>query len=337
MRLGVFTMNRLCTGSSLRKLLSSVLLSGLAFTAHAVDRGVNYDPAHSAAYLKAQSNNNLNGMTSELEADFAAIQKLGFTNVKTFNARYGTINGQSAGQIADIACPMGIKLMLGVFEFRNPQNDCSDWCLTATALDVQAAISSANDHPGCIVGIAVGNEDITNWNFTERHEGMERRILADVKTIKAGLTQAIPVGSAQQDGALLKLAGYNDRPSHELIAALDFVGANIYPYWDPQKWTESAGHAVFRARYDAVKAKFTQTVIVTEEGWPSESNPSQNPNASLADEKSYYSWWQSRAGADTFSSYYFGVFDKIPSPSDMGADIYFGLCKANGGKKVLTC
>ena len=134
----------------------------------------------------------------------------------------------------------------------------------------------------------------------------------------------------------MKLAGYNDQLSNELIGALDFVGANIYPYRDPQQWTESAGHAVFQTRYNAVKAKFAQTIIVTEEGWPSESNPSQNPNASLADEKSYYSWWQSRAGADTFSSYYFGVFDKIPSPSDMGADIYFGLCKANGGKKVLT-
>ena len=68
-------MNRLCTGSSLRKLLSSILLFGLAFTAHAFDRGINYDPAHSAAYLKAQSNNNLSGMTPILEADFARSRR----------------------------------------------------------------------------------------------------------------------------------------------------------------------------------------------------------------------------------------------------------------------
>jgi hypothetical protein len=56
----------------------------------------------------------------------------------------------------------------------------------------------------------------------------------------------------------------------------------------------------------------------------------------LAAERAYYSWWQSRADTDTFSSYYFGLFDKIPSPSDSGADVYFGLCKAKGGNKILN-
>lgn len=330
-------MNRLRTGSRLNILLSSFCLSALAFTADASDRGINYDPAHSAAYLRAQSNNNLSGMSAVLQADFAKIKSLGFAIVKTFDSRYGTINGQSSGRIADIACPLGIKLMLGVYEFRNPQNDCSNWCLTATALEVQDAIASANQYPGCIVGIAVGNEDITNWNYTQRYPVMEQRILSDIKTIKNGLQQATAVGTAQQDGALLKLAGYNDKLSNDLITALDFVGANIYPYWDPQQWNEPTSHHVFEHRYDAVKAKFTQPIIVTEEGWPSESNPSQNPNASLADEQAYYSWWQSRAGTDTFSSYYFSVFDKIPSASDNGADIYFGLCKATGGQKILNC
>lgn len=330
-------MNRLSTGSSFRRLLSSILLSALASTAQAFDRGINYDPAHDAAYLAAQSNNNLSGMTAELTKDFASIKTLGFPIVKTFNSRYGTINGQSSGRIADIACPMGIKLMLGVFEFRNPENDCSNWCLTATKLEVQDAITSANDYPGCIVGIAVGSEDITNWNFTHRYEGMEQRILDDINTIKSGLTTPVPVGTAQQDGALLKLAGYNDQLSNELIGALDFVGANIYPYWDRDPYVdESASHSIFQQRYDAVKAKFTQPIIVTEEGWPSESNQSQNPNASLAAERAYYSWWQSRADTDTFSSYYFGLFDKIPSPSDSGADVYFGLCKAKGGNKILN-
>jgi exo-beta-1,3-glucanase (GH17 family) len=329
-------MNRICA-SGIGTLLFSAFLSALPFTAQALDRGINYDPAHSAAYLKAQSSNNLSSMTAILNADFAKIKTLGFGIVKTFDSRYSTINGQSSGRIADIACPKDIKLMLGVYEFRNPDNDCADWCLLATAKEVQDAISSANTYPGCVVGIAVGSEDITNWDYTVRHKSMEQRILSDIMTIKNGLQQAIPVGSAQQDGAFLKLAGYNDQLSNDLIAALDFVGANIYPYWDKPYVTESEGHAVFRTRYDAVKAKFTQPIIVTEEGWPSESNQNQNPHASVGAEAAYYSWWQNRAGRDTFSSYYFGMFDKLPSPSDSGADIYFGLCKATGASKILTC
>src|SRR5258708_3686723 len=230
-------MNRLCTGSNIGTLLFSAFLFALPFTAHALDRGINYDPAHSAPYLRAQSNNNLNSMTSVWNADLAEIKTLGFGIVKTFDSRYGTTNGLSSGLIADIACPKGIKLMLGVYEFRNPDNLCADWCLKATAAEVQDAISSANKYPGCVVGIAVGNEDITNWDYTVRHKSMEQRILSDIMTIKNGLQQAVPVGSAQQDGAFLKLAGYNDQLSNDLISAMDFVGANIYPYWDPQKFT----------------------------------------------------------------------------------------------------
>jgi exo-beta-1,3-glucanase (GH17 family) len=330
-------MNRICTHSSIGTLLFSAFLFALPSTAHALNRGINYDPAHSAAYIRAQGNNNLSGMTAVLDADFEQIKTQGFAIAKTFDSRYGTIDGQQSGTIADIACPKGVKLLLGVYEFRNPENDCANWCMTATALEVQDAISSANKYPGCVVGIAVGSEDITNWNFTQRQKGMEQRILNDITTIKSGLQQAVPVGTAQQDGALLKLVSYNDQLSNDLIAALEFVGANIYPYWDPQNYTESAGHAVFRTRYAAVKAAFTQPIIVTEEGWPSESNGNQNPNASLSSEKSYYSWWQNRANRDTFDSYYFGLFDKLPTPSDAGADIYFGLCKATGATKILTC
>src|SRR5262245_41422288 len=111
-------MNRLRTGSSSRRLLSSIFLCAIASTAQAFDRGINYDPAHDAAYLNAQRNNNLSGMTARLRKDFATIEALGFTIAKTFNSRYSTIDGQSSGRIAAIACPMGIKLMLGVFEFR---------------------------------------------------------------------------------------------------------------------------------------------------------------------------------------------------------------------------
>lgn len=333
-------MGSLRKGFSVSELVCSIFLSGIACSAQAIDRGINYDPAHSAAFLSAQSANNLSGMTTVLEADFTKMGSLGFTLVKTFNSRYGTINGESSGRIADVACPKGIKLMLGVYEFRNPQNDCSNWCLTATALEVADAISSANEYPGCIVGIAVGNEDITNWNYTQRYKGMEGRIHDDVQTVKSGLLHTVPVGTAQQDGALLKLAGYNDASSKSLIAVLDFVGANIYPYWDPQQRTESNGQSVFLPRYNAVAAKFSKPVIVTEEGWPSESAPGQNQNASLADETAYYAWWKQRVTTDTFSSYYFGMFDKIPSSSDNGADIYFGLCQANGetkDPKLLAC
>lgn len=320
---------------ALRDLIVASVLFSAGPSVNAIDRGINYDPAHSAAYLRSQAANNLSGMTRVLQDDFDTIRTLGFKVVKTFNSRYSTINGAASGKIADVACPMGIKLMLGVYEFRNPEDDCSDWCSKATALEVQDAISSANNYPGCVVGIAVGSEDITNWNFTIRNIDMEFRITRDINKIRVGLTQSVPIGTAQQDGALAKLPTYHE--ASPLIPVLDFVGANIYPYWDPQNYNQTQARTAFETRYSILKSLFVQPIIVTEEGWPSESGPNQNPNASLSAEKAYYAWYQGRASSDTFSSYYFGLFDKLPSYGNQGADLYFGLCKINGAQKILNC
>lgn len=322
------------------QLTLSILLIGSTFSSFAIDRGVNYDPDHSIAYLNAQRANNLNRMRINVTLDLNKIkQQGGFAVVRTFNSRYSTIDGAGSGTFADIACPMGIKLMLGVYEFRNPVDQCESWCESATDKEVQDAIDSAIKYPNCIVGIVVGNEDITNWDSTVRLEGMERRILHDVKEIKNALnsTYRIPVGTAQRDDAYIKLAGYGDELSKDLIASLDYIGANILPYWDKEKYNEPESHAIFISRYQALSETFTQPVIVTEEGWPSESNQFQNPNASLGREKNYYFWWRNRAQTDTFSSYYLSAFDNIPTDGDKGASIYFGLCQATGANKVLPC
>ena len=126
-----------------------------------------------------------------------------------------------------------------------------------------------------------------------------------------------------------------------IIPKLDFVGANIYPYWSPgQPNFPAPSETEFYNRYNAIVAAYTQPVVVTEEGWPSQYNAGQNPNASLSNEQAYYTWWQNRAtGAggttmDTFDSYYFALYDKQPLNGD--ANNFFGLCTYNRANKVLT-
>ena len=58
--------------------LAAALLGGSAqidnVAAQAPVNGVNYDPAHSAAYLKAQATNNLQQMTNVINNDLAQIK-----------------------------------------------------------------------------------------------------------------------------------------------------------------------------------------------------------------------------------------------------------------------
>jgi exo-beta-1,3-glucanase (GH17 family) len=329
-------------GLHMKKLIGCLLFL-ITFSSWAINRGINYDPAHSKIYTDAQVQNNIQTMRNEITKDFQTAKKNGFTIVKTFYSIVSTVNGQNTATIADIACPMGMQLLLGVYEFDPNKDNCSTWCDIARAQQVSAAITSANKYnangQNCIVAIVVGNEDIYNWNFTVPNTLVQAHISADITTIKNGLTVVVPITTAQQDGALLNLAGAD--PSG-IIPKLDFVGANIYPYWSSPSNPNfpAPSQTEFYNRYNAVKALYSQPVAVTEEGWPSQYNGGQNPNASLPNEKAYYAWWQNRAtGAggttmDTFDSYYFGLYDKQPLSGD--ANNFFGLCTYNRLSKVLT-
>lgn len=320
----------------MKKKAALLVLTLSSFPLFAQERGINYDPAHSVAFTRAQAANNLNAMKAEIQKDMNVIKQSGFSAIKTFYSSVSTIDGKNVAMIADIVCPMGLKMAVGVYEFdpNNRGDNCANWCEAATKIQVQKAIESVNKYPNCISMVVVGNEDIYNWNFTQPNLPMQQRISKDISTIKQGVAKyKTPVGTAQQDGALLKLAGSDP---YGIIPKLDFVGANIYPFWSPQKPDVNAAKSEFQNRYRAIRdGKYANIkMVVTEEGWASKSSPDQNPNASLQAEKAYYEWWQERAGVDSFDSYYFGMFDKQPTNSD--ADKYFGLCTSDSKDKVIS-
>jgi exo-beta-1,3-glucanase (GH17 family) len=324
----------------MKKLLGCVLLLS-ASTSWALNRGINYDPAHSKVYTDAQQRNDIQTMKTEMTKDFQNAKNNGFTIVKTFYSIVSTVDGQKTATMADIACPMGLKLLLGVYEFDPNKDNCSTWCDIARAQQVNAAIASVNKYgSNCIVGIVVGNEDIYNWDFTVPNTLVQSHISADLTTIKNGISVSVPLSTAQQDGALLNLAALD--PSG-IIPKLDFVGANIYPYWSSPSNPDfpSPSQTEFYNRYNAVVAAYNpKTIVLTEEGWPSQYNGSQNPHATLPNEQAYYTWWQNRATgaggttADTFDSYYFALYDNQPINGD--ANNFFGLCTNTRQNKVLT-
>lgn len=316
------------------KSLLGGMLALITCSAWAVDRGINYDPAHSKAYTDAQIQNNLQGMKNEINHDLQTAQRAGYTIIKTFYSGISTVDGQQTATMAELACPMNLKLMLGVYEFDPGKDNCGSWCDIARKQQVDYAISSVNKYntsgKNCIIAIAVGNEDVYNWNFTEPNTLMQKHIAEDIATLKSALGNKVIIGTAQQDGALLKLAG-NDPAG--IIAKLDFIGANIYPYWSSQHPDVNAAKTEFTNRYEAIKNQFSgKRIIVTEEGWPSQYSSGQNPNASLPNETSYYQWWQGRT--DDFDSYYFGLYDKQPLNGD--ADKFFGLCTSDRKDKVIA-
>ena len=315
------------------RFLIAIIVSISSISAFAIDRGINYDPAHNPAFTQAQRQLNIQTMRQLVQHDLDIIQNAGFTAVKTFYSNFATIDGKHSFNAADVVCPMNLKLYLGVYEFNPDSDNCADWCKVATQQQVQYAIDSAKKYPNCIEMIIVGNEDIYNWDFSAPNNTMQQRISNDIATIKSALpNRNIVITSAQQDGAWLKLSK-ND--PYEILNKIDTIGVNIYPFWSAQQPNVSAAKSEFIDRLNALENIFPgKFIIITEEGWPSSSSANQNPNATIEQAKEYYGWWQSRAATDSSSSIYFTMFDK--QPTNLDADNYFGLCTYDQENKIIN-
>ena len=101
-------------------------------------------------------------MKNEIIKDLEIIKRNGFNHIKTFFSSFSTIDGNKLFTIAELACPRDLHLTLGVFEFNPDSDNCKPWCEKATEVQVQKAIESVHNFPGCIKAIVVGNEDIYN-------------------------------------------------------------------------------------------------------------------------------------------------------------------------------
>jgi exo-beta-1,3-glucanase (GH17 family) len=336
---------------------AAALISASSYS-YAAQNGINYDPAHSRAYKDAQADYNgprgVAGMTDAINADLMQIKNtLKFNTIKTYFSQYCNIpTGQCVPSIAQLANAVGLKVMLGVREFP----DHPDW----TQGQVQAAIAAAKDasYGKAVIGIVVGNEDMFNSQGIP-NETLQRRIVEDIKTIKAaGIS--VPVTTAQRQGDWCggmdsgcdpKRSPNNNPPNPSLnqedkygvLTTVDAIGANIFPYWGGSAEkvkgvsVASVTQATAMDLLTALTKNGVKGVIVTEEGWPSCAAPSQNA-ATINDEIDYFRTWSNHAN-QSFDSYYFQTYDLTEQiacgntdPSG-DADKHFGLCAEAGATK----
>ena len=127
--------------------------------------GINYDPAHTQAWITAQQNNDTRTMRKLITQDLAQIKAMNFGVIKTFYSQYCPINGQNCIDVAGLAQQAGLQVMLGVREFTTRTGDgCGNDCPAWTAVQVRSAINQAmNFSPKTIIGIVVGNEDMFDF------------------------------------------------------------------------------------------------------------------------------------------------------------------------------
>ena len=179
---------------------------------------------------------------------------------------------------------------------------------------------------------------------------LQQRIVADIAAIKDAVS--VPVTTAQRQGdwcggtangcdPARKNSINQTNPFDILVGTINVIGANIFPYWggSPEKVNGvSVASATQTTAMDLKIALRGKGVIVTEEGWPSCSNPPDQHPTTIDDEIDYFHTWSTQANQD-FDSYYFQAYDLAEQiacgrgePSG-DADKHFGLCAVSGVTK----
>jgi exo-beta-1,3-glucanase (GH17 family) len=228
-------------------------LIGLSSQVYAAVNGINYDPVHNPAWEPARVNDNLTKMREILQADFKQIQAMGFTAIKTYYSRYCS-NVPRCIDVAEEADKVGLKVMLGVFEFRPGHNQGCDTlaqCESFTKPQVDGAINQANKYTGTVRGIVVGNEDMFDDNGPNNKPRFtpdrvtQGRIVADITTIKGQVS--IPVTTAQRQNDWCggtqpgcdptRTDSLNQSDPKGVLKTVTTIGVNIFPYWGGQPET----------------------------------------------------------------------------------------------------
>jgi exo-beta-1,3-glucanase (GH17 family) len=288
--------------------------------AYAAENGINYDPAHSGAYLQAQKTNDFATMNRVVGDDLTQIRSLGFSRVKTFYSTYCTINGQQCVNIADLAYARNIRVMLGVFEFP----DHPDW----TQSQINAAVDAVLRYPNTVVAIVVGNEDMFDSRGNPQ-QAMQQRIVADMNTIRSRTSNKVLVTTAQREPDWIRLVASDPQ---KVLQNVTVIGANIYPFWggSPEKVNGKSVANNIQAAVTTLVSRTAKNVIVTEEGWPSCGNNAGMKDMNIESEIDYFNTWKTRQ--QNFDSYYFSAYDKqsVAQCSNDDADRNFGLCSESG-------
>lgn len=181
---------------------------------------------------------------------------------------FGTSNTlQQAGLYIHQA---GAKAMIGAY-LQNPNTSANE---TANAAELARLVAMANAGQADIV--AVGNETLQGGTLTES------QLLAYIASVKAQVPSSVQVSTVDT---------WNELVQHpNVIAAVDVVLANIYPFWENS--TSSNAPATLESDYTQIlDASGGKQIMITETGWPSSSSPSTLAPAAIPSSSNQLSYF----------------------------------------------
>lgn len=167
------------------------------------------------------------------------------------------------------------------------------------------AINLANEYKEQILAVSAGNESVPEWNENLLSPG---RVLYFVQQLKKYTT--VPVTYCDNNY-------YWRNKLKEVAKNVDFISIHIYPVW-LGKHIESAIPMCIN-EYNEINNMYPEKqVIITETGWPTNSNNGQIPSvyANELNQKFYNTEVERWAEKNEITTFFFEAFDEYWKGSD---------------------
>lgn len=233
---------------------------------------------------------------------------------------------------------LGIKVMLGIW--LNAELSAHETCEWLTepipqeTLDknkiinnqeIQRGIQLANQYPGIVVAVNVGNEALVDWND---HKVDVDTIISYSKRVQQAIEQPVTVADNYEWWAA---------HGQKLAEVLDFISIHVYPVWEGKDIDEGLSYSV--ANMEKVrKALPGAKLVISEAGWASVATEF-GERASGEKQLRYYNELIDWAEKMNITTFFFEAFDedwKGDPNNPMGAEKHWGIYNINRTpKKVM--
>ena len=250
----------------------------------------------------------------------AIVQDLTLLQTITSRVRIYSLTDCDQGRVVlSVAKELGMKLWLGLWVSDIPKT------FAAEQKEFEAMLEEGLLDDATIIGVHVGSEAIY------REEVTAATAIANMEEIKAVLVKNgkpdLPVSIADIGDI------YEANPS--LLAAVDVVSANAFPFWEKKDADTAVDYLIERLRSTTIPAsRAGKTFILSETGWSANGSDKAASEATPENQITYFKDFYCKIHLKTdWQTYYFTGIDSawraLQDETEDGVEGHFGIYYAD--------
>ena len=240
---------------------------------------------------------------SQVLEDLKIIEK-NWNLIRTYGA------DQHASDVLEVISRerLNIKVLLGIWLFKEPER------VDENAVQLKRGVELANKYKDIVIAVNVGNESQIHWSD---HNVPNERMVGYIQEVKSKVN--VPVSTADTWDYWTNL----DKSS-DVIEAVDFIAAHIYPLWGNVDIDRAMEVTI--ANYNSLKSSIpNKKIIITEAGWATYTEGDAHvPKAGdEVKQKKYFNDLMTWSKENKVTVFWFEAFDEPWKGT--GTEGYWGL------------